>query len=259
MNHVIYSLRRAALSPEMADLTDAQLLDCFLAYQDEAAFETLLRRHGPMVLGVCQRVLGNAHDATDAFQAAFLVLVSKATSIRDREKVGNWLYGVAHRTAREARAVLARRRAVEKQVQDMPHPQVQPDGMEREVLAVLDEELSRLPEKYRMPVVLCELEGRSRKDVARQLRLPEGTVSSRLATARKMLAARLTRRGLALSSGALAMALSHKAASAAVPAALMISTLNMVTLFSTGQAAIGGARSRPRLPPLPKECSKPCT
>src|SRR5471030_2851458 len=127
MNHVIDSLRRTVLLSEMADLADAQLLDRFLAHQDEAAFEALLRRHGPMVLGVCERVLGNAHDARDAFQATFLVLVSKASSIREREKVGNWLYGVAHRTALEARSVRARRRTLEKQVQDMPHPHVQPD------------------------------------------------------------------------------------------------------------------------------------
>jgi DNA-directed RNA polymerase specialized sigma24 family protein len=115
--------RRRTIMCDPGTLTDGQLLECFVTRQDEAAFEALVRRHGPMVLGVCQRVVGNVHDAEDAFQATFLVLVRKAKTVVPREFVGNWLYGVAYRTALKARAGAARRHAKEKQVTDMPHPQ----------------------------------------------------------------------------------------------------------------------------------------
>jgi RNA polymerase sigma factor (sigma-70 family) len=140
--------------------TDAHLLQAFLERRDEAAFEGLLRRHGPMVLGVCRRVLGNLHDAEDAFQATFLVLVRKAASVQPREMVGPWLYGVTLRTALKARAMNAKRRAKERRAGELPVPA---DGPPEELLARLDEELGRLPERYRVPVVLCELAGRSRK------------------------------------------------------------------------------------------------
>jgi RNA polymerase sigma factor (sigma-70 family) len=182
-----------------------------------------------MVWGVVRRVAGNGPDAEDAFQATFLVLVRKAGSLRSRELVGNWLYGVAYRTALKARTAAARRRARERQVERMPHPEVGPDEAWSDLQPVLDRELERLPDKYRVPLVLCELEGRSRKEVARQLRLPEGTLSSRLATARRMLAARLTRRGLTLSAATLAAALSQQAASAGVPRELVVSTVRVAT------------------------------
>jgi RNA polymerase sigma factor (sigma-70 family) len=186
-------------------LTDATLLERFLDRHDEDAFALLVRRHGPMVLGVCRRLLQDSHDAEDAFQATFLVAVRKAASVRPRALFGNWLYGVAYRTALEARARIARRRSKERQVDTMPQaPQVAPENDWEPLRQLLDQELSRLPEKYRVPVVLCELEGRSRRDVARQLGLPEGTLSSRLATARKTLARRLARHHPALSGGALA-------------------------------------------------------
>src|SRR5579871_1025327 len=159
MNGVVRHLCRAAL----AGLTDRQLLDALATRRDGAAFEALLRRHGPMVLGVCRRVLGNHHDAEDAFQATFLVLLRKAAGIRRREAVGSWLYGVAYHTARKARAMSARRHARETRAAARPRPApTEPD-------ADLDEALHALPEKYRVPVVLCELEGKSRREVARQL------------------------------------------------------------------------------------------
>src|SRR4051794_21714745 len=174
-NGVIRHLRRVALLPDGGGMTDAQLLECFLTARDEAAFAALVRRHGPMVLGVCRRVLRHDHDAEDAFQAAFLVLARRAATIRQRELLGNWLYGVAYRAALEVRA---RRRPRERQVSDMPEPRVA-DGADvgAELRPVLDEELNRLPEKFRVAVVLCDLEGRTRREAARQLGIPEGTLS----------------------------------------------------------------------------------
>jgi RNA polymerase sigma factor (sigma-70 family) len=217
-------------------LTDGQLLGRFLDTREEAAFASLVRRHGPMVLGVCRRVLGHAHDAEDAFQATFLVLARKASSVLKREAVGSWLYGVAYRTALRARARAVRRRATERQVQDMPHPEVAP-AEARDWQALLDEALNGLPEKYRAAVVLCDLEGRTRREAARQLRLPEGTLSSRLAAARRMLAKRLARQGLSLSGGALAAALAESAASAAVPGPLAVATVQAAVLVAAGEAA----------------------
>lgn len=232
---VFQHLRKAVLRREVEANTDGQLLKRFIDGRDEMAFEALVLRHGPMVLGVCRRVLGNADDADDAFQAAFLILVRKADSIGNAELLGNWLYGVAYRTALEARGKVARRRTHEIQVKDMPHPVVVPEADGAELAALLDQELKCLPDRYRVPVVLCELQGRTRKEVARQLRVPEGTLSSRLATARKMLAKRLARHGLSVSGGALAAALTQNAA-ACVPASLVQSTVNAASSVAAGTA-----------------------
>jgi RNA polymerase sigma factor (sigma-70 family) len=196
---------------------------CLLAkrlsrYGLSEAFEALLRRHGPMVLGVCRRVLRNSHDAEDAFQATFLVLTRKAGSLRSRELLANWLYGVAYRTAMKARAMSVKRRAKESQAGKLPRSDSSAD---EEMLAHLDRELNSLPDKYRVPVVLCELEGRSRKEVARLLGVPEGTLSSRLAQAKKILARRLSRYGTI----AVAALLAEGAASASLPSALRASTI----------------------------------
>jgi RNA polymerase sigma factor (sigma-70 family) len=234
---VLDRLCKVALARDGCGLSDGQLLERYVAGRDEAAFEALVRRHGPMVWGVVRRVAGNGPDAEDAFQATFLVLVRKAASLRSRELVGNWLYGVAYRTALKARCAAARRRARERQVEQMPHPEVGPDEAWSDLQPLLDRELERLPDKYRVPLVLCELEGRGRKEVARQLRLPEGTLSSRLATARRLLAARLTRRGLTLSAAALTAALSHQAAPAGVPRALIVSTVNVAKAARRATAA----------------------
>jgi RNA polymerase sigma factor (sigma-70 family) len=232
---VVEHLRRAALRGDVAP-ADGHLLDCFIARRDEAAFEALVRRHGPMVLGVCRRILRNTHDVEDAFQAAFLVLVRKAASIQPRDLVGNWLYGVAYRTALEARGILARRRAKERQVTAMPDPSTASTNTEPDACAVLDEELNRLPDKYRTAVVLCELEGRSRKRAADLLRIPEGTLSSRLATARRMLAMRLTRRGYGVSATALTALLAEQA-SATLPAPLVAATAQAAAAFAAGTGA----------------------
>jgi RNA polymerase sigma factor (sigma-70 family) len=223
--NVMQHLLRAALLRDGSGPSDGQLLEGFVVRRDAACFEALVRRHGPMVLGVCRRVLPNPHDAEDAFQATFLVLVRKAASVVPREMVGNWLYGVAYRTALEARRRAARRQARERQVHDMPHPGAEPERLWHDLRPLLDEELGRLPQRYRAAVVLCDLQGLTRKEAARRLGVPEGTVSGRLTTARRMLAKRLSRRGLALSAGALAVALSGGATSAAVPASLVASTV----------------------------------
>jgi RNA polymerase sigma factor (sigma-70 family) len=240
-SRLMHQVGRVALLRRDGGLTDGQLLGCFIECRDEAAFEALVRRHGPLVLGVCRRLLRQEQDAEDAFQATFLVLARKAASLRARELLGNWLYGVAYRTAMQARATVARRQAREKQVQDMPEPQVEPEPAWRELLPLLDGEVNRLPDKYRVPVVLCDLEGKSRKEAARLLGLPEGTLSWRLAHARKMLARRLARYGLAVSGAALAAALSAKTASAGVTGALAASTAKAAVLVVTGQALTAGA------------------
>jgi RNA polymerase sigma factor (sigma-70 family) len=217
-------------------MTDGQLLECFVTHGDDAAFAALVRRHGPMVFNVCRRVLRHAQDAEDAFQATFLVLVRKAGSIARRELLGNWLYGVAYRTALEARSAAGRRIVRERQVSEMPEPEVADrTDVWRDLRPLLDQALNRLPEKYRVPVVLCDLEGRTRNEVARQLGIPEGTLSGRLTTARRLLAKRLAHHGLALSAASLATALSQGAASACVPAPLTTSTIEAATAVAAGQ------------------------
>jgi RNA polymerase sigma factor (sigma-70 family) len=230
MNGLMNRLRRAAVLHDGGGLSDGQLLASFVRQRDGDAFTALVKRHGRMVMGVCRRVLRNPDDAEDAFQATFLVLARKAASVATPNALGGWLYRVAYRTALEARARIARRHAKEQQVKDMPEPQVEPDDGWREFLPLLDRELDRLPDKYRVPIVLCELEGKSRKEVARLLGLPEGTLSWRLAHAKKLLARRLSRFGAALSAGAVAALLSRDAASACVPASLLNSTARAAVL-----------------------------
>src|SRR6516162_433077 len=241
MNRMVRHLKRAALLGEQKVQSDGRLLESFLSGRDEASFEMLVKRHGPMVLGVCRRVIGNLHDAEDAFQAVFLVLARKAGSIVPRDLVGNWLHGVAYRTALQARDRLGRRRARERQVKDMPQPTVAPEYDLRELHDALDQELNELPDKYRVAIVLCDLEGRSRKDVACVLKIPEGTLSSRLATGRAMLARRLARHGLALPGAALATALAEQALAALAPIqpALIVSMVKAASLAAAGQSATG--------------------
>ena len=243
MREIVQHLRRAALLQDGAGLTDGQLLGCFIEHRDEAAFATLVKRHGPMVWGVCRRILDNYHDAEDAFQATFLVLVRKAAAIVPREMIANWLYGVAHQTALKARQTAAKRKCREKQVTAMPEPAVSEQDLWHDLQPVLDHELSSLPTKYRVAVVLCDLEGKTRKEAARQLGLPEGTVASRLTRARTMLAKRLARHGLAVSGGALAVVLSQRVASACVPTSVVSSTIKAASLFAAGQTAAGIIRS----------------
>jgi RNA polymerase sigma factor (sigma-70 family) len=242
MSEVIQHLRRIVLLREVSGLTDGQLLGCFIEQRDDAAFAALVKRHGPMVWGVCRRLL-NPHDAEDAFQATFLVLVRKAASIVPRDRMANWLYGVAHQTALQASRTAARRRARLKQVATIPEPAVVEPDLWSDLQPLLDQELSRLPLAYREVIVLCDLEGKTRKETARQLGIPEGTVGSRLARARTMLARRLARHGLPVSEAALAAVLAENVASAGVPSSVVSATIKAVTLVTAGQAAAAGAIS----------------
>jgi RNA polymerase sigma factor (sigma-70 family) len=215
--------------------TDAVLLERFLAHRDEMAFEVLVRRHGPMVMGVCQRILQNSHDAEDAFQATFLVLVRKASTIRPPSMVGNWLYGVAYRTAQEAKRSVARRRLNEANV--IP-PNEAAKGDWDDLYPILDQELARLPEKYRAAIVHCDLEGKTRKQVAEQLGWPEGTVASRLSTARTILAKRLTHRGFGTSAAIVAAIVGPKA-TAYVSPTVVSSSVRAGMLFAAGNISAG--------------------
>src|SRR6516165_2978278 len=217
MDTVIRHLRRAVLRQDRAGKMDGQLLASFIDQKDDAAFEALVRRHGPMVFGVCRRVVGNHHDAEDAFQATFLVLARKASSVSPRAMVANWLHSVALRTAMKAKVMTAKRRRREKQVEHMPEPEAAEQDQWRDLQAVLDQELNGLPENYRLPILLCDLEGKRIKEAAQQLGWPQGSLAGRLARGRKLLAKRLASRGVALSAGSVAAVVSQNAVSAAVP------------------------------------------
>jgi RNA polymerase sigma factor (sigma-70 family) len=241
LNSVIENLRRAALRDGVG-LGDGELLGRFVERRDEAALAALVERHAAMVWGVCRRLLSH-HDAEDAFQATFLVLVRKAATVMPREMLGNWLYGVAHQTALQARRTAARRGAREVQVMVMPDAEAMQQEGWAGVQPLLDEELSRLPDIYRAVFVLCDLEGRTRKEVALLLGCPEGTVAGRLARGRTMLTKRLTQRGVALSGGALAAVLAEQLASASAPSSGVVSTIKEASLLATGKAAVSGAIS----------------
>ncbi|HVL12279.1 MAG TPA: sigma-70 family RNA polymerase sigma factor [Gemmata sp.] len=211
---------------------DGELLTRYRTTRDQDAFGSLVRRHGPMVLGVCRRVLRDSHAADDAFQATFLVLARKADAVRPPDRLAPWLYGVAYRTAMKSRGRAFRRRQVEQdyasQVANRPAPRDDAD-----LLPVIDEQLNALPEKYRVPLVLCGLQGLNKAEAAAKLGLPEGTVSSRLARARDLLRDRLTRRGVPVPAAALATLLAGRSLRAAVPHALA----NTTTSAALGAAA----------------------
>ncbi len=225
-------------------LGDEELLEQFVAGSEEAAeaaFTALVDRHGAMVLGVCRRVLGNRHAAEDAFQATFLVLARKAPAIARREQLASWLHGVARRAAMDARARAARQHATEKRLGTISPVERMDEIQTSELRSILDEELGRLPERHRAAIVLCELEGLSRREAARRLSVSEGTLSSRLARAKIRLRDRLTHRGLALSAAALASALAQDAQALNVPPSLVDSTIRGATLVATGSSLTGVA------------------
>jgi RND family efflux transporter MFP subunit len=225
-------------------VSDGELLQRFVASGDEAAFELLVWRHQRLVFGVCRRVLQDLHDAEDAFQAVFLVLARKGRTIGRRESLAAWLYRVAYRcalTARAARARRARREFAISATSDLPGPEVTtPPAEQQELRTILDEELNRLPEPFRVPTVLCYLAGKTVDEAAEQLGCPRGTVASRLARARQRLRTRLARRGIVLPASAVALALGEAAASAA-PDSLIGVTLTNIQLHAAGRFVSGAA------------------
>jgi RNA polymerase sigma factor (sigma-70 family) len=223
----------------VANLSDGRLLERFASGPDgdraaEAAFTELVRRHGPMVHRVCRNILNDPHDAHDATQATFLVLVRKAGSIRSRDSIAGWLHGTALRVARHARADAARRRLHERSgaVSEV----VEPDPSGQEGWPELHEELARLPEKYRVPLVLCYLQGMTTEVAARQLGCPQGTILCRLSRGRERLRNRLIRRGLTASAALLALKQSPEV-SGALTAGLATATARAALQFTTGSSA----------------------
>lgn len=234
LNRALRFIHRLAGLPVGGDRTDRQLLESFAEHGDQPSFDELVRRHGPLVWGVCRRVLQNEHDADDAFQATFLVLSRKAASISWHESVKHWLYEVAYRIALRGRASRDRRRAQERQAAAC-RTEIPAEVSWRDVQLALDEELHRLPAKYRAPLLLCYLEGQTQEEAARQLGSSTGALRGRLWRARDLLRERLARRGLELSAVILAAMLAESAP-AAVPGTLLTATVQAGTQFAAGQA-----------------------
>ena len=239
---VLGIIRRNAAAGDVSRATDGQLLRQFAALRDEAAFEVLVHRHGAMVFRVCRTVLRDSHSVEDAFQATFLVLVRKAGSIGRPERLANWLYGVAYRVALRARKVKVRRDAREQPGVEALAPAVNAETAEPDVPPLLHDELRRLPAKYRSPLVLCYLEGRTNEEAARQLQWPVGTLKVRLLRGREMLRTRLARRGLGLTATAAAALMSEGTASA-VPPPLVDSTVHGALAFAAGRPTATGPPS----------------
>lgn len=234
LSQVLRRLRSLVGQQPVDELADDQLLERFVARQDPQAFAALVERYGPLVMGVCRRTLGDADDADDAFQATFLVFARRAGSIRNQGLVGSWLCGTAYRISLKAKAAAARRRAQELQASQMPKHDSKLETAWKELRPILDEELSHLPEKYRVPLVLCYLEGKSNEAAAKELGWPAGSMSYRLTKGRELLKERLRKRGVAVTTALLGPALAAFVTSA-VPAALAEPTVKAGLLFGAGQ------------------------
>jgi RNA polymerase sigma-70 factor (ECF subfamily) len=222
-------------------LSDGQLLERFIVHRDEAAFSDLVHRYGSLVLGVCQRVLGDSHQAEDAFQATFLVLVRKAKILDRSGPLGNWLYAVAFRTATKARMIAARRRARERQAMySTSEPSIVENQAWDELRPILDQELSQLPRKYRAPLVLCYLEGKTQQEAAKELGWPSGSMSRRMNRARQLLRDRLAKRGMANSIGVgmLFWLLQQHATASVVSPALAESTVEAALALAAGKTLV---------------------
>jgi RNA polymerase sigma factor (sigma-70 family) len=204
LNQLVRNLRRTVEAYRVDVLSDAELLERFRSHTDTAAFETIVRRYGERVLAACHKVLSDGADVEDAFQATFLVLLRDARSIRQRDSLGGWLYGVAHRIALQARRRAVRRAAAEARKTSRTAEEA-PDLSWREACAILHEELDRLPDKYRLPLLLCYLDGKSRDEAAQQLGVTTDALRGRLERGRDRLRGRLMKRGVALSAGLLAI------------------------------------------------------
>lgn len=224
-------------------LSDRDLMERFSRTGDETAFEALVGRHGPMVLRVCLQILGAPHDAQDAFQATFLVLACRAGSMRRYDSAASWLYGVALRVARSSRKMRARRRIHENRFAESKPVEFVGEADPSESIDDLHEEIGSLPEKLRLPVVLCYLEGMTAEAVAERLGCPRGTVLSRLAAAKERLRRRLTRRGIALPAGLLTAGISPVPVEASIPATLAQSVVHSATQIASGNAVATAATS----------------
>ena len=240
---VLRQIDRLFREGTLAGLGDGQLLERYRAHRDEDAFEALVDLHGPMVLGLCRRMLRDPRDIEDAFQATFLVLVRKAPAIRDGNLLSNWLYGVAYRVARRARTQTLRRRGHEAVVADLEVAATPESSGGPEIDLVLDQELHRLPEKYRAPLILCYLRGRTHQQAAAELGCPVGTVHSRLARGLDLLKKRLTRRGFAPTAAVLGTgpSLPARLLVEAVPPSLVSATLKAAFGFGSTQTIQVGA------------------
>jgi RNA polymerase sigma factor (sigma-70 family) len=233
VNAVWQYLRKTVRPPAADEVSDADLLTEYVQGRAEA-FDQLVQRHGRMVFGVARRILQNDHDAEDAFQAAFLVLTQKARSLRQPNAAANWLYGTACRAAWKMRTTAARRRRREIEAAAMTREETPTEGTADALRPVLDEEINRLPAGYRLPVVLCHLEGRSAEEAARQLRCSAGAVRKRLMRARGMLGSRLERRGVALAGAGLGLFLEQQSASADLPASVAARTVEAAARLAAG-------------------------
>jgi RNA polymerase sigma factor (sigma-70 family) len=236
----IHRVFRKLIDQQRDELSsDQELLRRFTDQRDDDAFTVLVRRHGPMVLGVALRVLCHHQDAEDICQATFLILAQKANSVAWQDSVANWLYGVAYRLALQTRDAGNRRSAREAKVEPKPPPDALADITLRELQAVLDEELNRLPKKYRAPLVLCCLEGKARDEAAQYLGLPLAIVKSRLEAGREMIRTRLARRGLTLPAALVGVTLASGIGYGALPAGLARATSQAAVKIIAGQTAAG--------------------
>ena len=236
-------LRKVSAVHESRHLSDAALLQRFQASGDTAALSVLVQRHGPMVLAVCRRVLGDLHSADDVFQATFLVLVRRARTLKCTASLGTWLYAVARRIAIKARAKAAARQCRERELDDMAQREQLDEATWKELRVVLDEEIGRLPEKFSAPVVLCYFQSKCYDQAAKELGWSKSSLANRLTRARELLRQQLVKRGVTLSAAALATALGEKASGAPVAAMLTISTVKAVTSAAAGKVAVGGGIS----------------
>jgi RNA polymerase sigma factor (sigma-70 family) len=240
---ILQCVRSACAAQDRRDLTDAELLARFRGQREEAAFAVLLERHGPMVLAVCRRMLANAQDAEDAFQATFLILVRRGPAIRKHTSVGSWLYGVARRVAAKLRVQTTARRQRERRSTDMHRTEPLDDLTWAEVRQVLDDEIGRLPENQRVALIHCALEGLSYGQASARLGWPKNTLAKRLSQARAMLRNRLAQRGIPLSATGLAVVLQHDAAGAPLSARLTLSVVRAAGAVLTGKAGATGMLS----------------
>jgi RNA polymerase sigma factor (sigma-70 family) len=243
-DNVLQHVRSLACRQTAGRESDGSLLRAFAEGQDQSAFTALVKRHGPLVLAVCGRVLHNLHDAEDAFQATFILLARNVSAIRKPESLSSWLHGVAYRTARSAKRAAVRRRRHEAEVVAMPRTSPERDLAWHEVQALLDEEVQRLPEIYRAAFILCCLEEKSGAEAAASLDIKEATVRTRVAKARALLREAFARRGVSLAAALAAAALAEGATRAALPGALVAATVRAAaanpeaTVLPAGVAAL---------------------